>query len=347
VKHSGCKGIAVEAFLLREGYTGVERYILNLIRTLAQSRTGPITLFVLSACRFHPEVSNSNLSVRTFSIGNPVFRALFQHFIFPFWLRGYQKVFFTGYLGSLFFPASRTAISVFDLIALERPDLVKSKTRWYYRMLLPWFMRKAAILLVPSEKVRTGIQSRRNRTGILKLPIPVEEAFHQPGNAAMEYSNGFRKSVLIVGFGEKKKNHHLLRIIAPRLPDCAFLLVGKRIVPEKFPANVRLMGFLPQADLVQLYRQAGALAFLSREEGYGLPIYEALVSGTPVVCWKVAPFTETESPLLHHPDTSELEDYILKLEQVLSRPKPLPADPFQLIHWPEYWSKIESELLRR
>jgi glycosyltransferase involved in cell wall biosynthesis len=339
-------GIAVEAFLLREGHTGVERYILNLIQTLAQIETGPITLFILAGCHFQPTIRNPNLIIKVFPIRNTLVRVVFQHFLFPFWLRSYRKVIFTGYLGSLFFPSARSAISVFDLIALEKPSLVKFKTRWYYQLCLPWFLRKAALLVVPSEKVRKGISQRTKNKSILKLQIPVEESFYRAENEKVDTLSETGNSVLIVGYGEKKKNQHLLRHIAPLFPRCTFFLVGKRVAPEEYPENVVQMGFIPQEDLVRLYRQVDLLAFFSMEEGYGLPIYEALVSGTPVLCWREAPFTEVESPLMHFPAGSNLDDYTLKLGQILSQPKLRVAEAFKMIRWPEYWSKLESELLR-
>lgn len=43
------------------------------------------------------------------------------------------------------------------------------------------------------------------------------------------------------------------------------------------------LGRIPQAVLDGLYRQAVALVFPSKYEGYGLPVVEAMVRGCPVV----------------------------------------------------------------
>jgi glycosyltransferase involved in cell wall biosynthesis len=46
-------------------------------------------------------------------------------------------------------------------------------------------------------------------------------------------------------------------------------------------ADVR--GYVPKAELVELYQHAACLLFPSRYEGFGLPVVEAMACGTPVV----------------------------------------------------------------
>ena len=47
--------------------------------------------------------------------------------------------------------------------------------------------------------------------------------------------------------------------------------------------DVRFLGFVPSADLPALYAAAHVFAYPSEFEGFGLPVLEAMVQGTPVV----------------------------------------------------------------
>ena len=48
--------------------------------------------------------------------------------------------------------------------------------------------------------------------------------------------------------------------------------------------RVRLMGFVGDADLVDLYRAAAAFVSASRDEGFNMPVLEAMASAVPTLC---------------------------------------------------------------
>jgi glycosyltransferase involved in cell wall biosynthesis len=98
------------------------------------------------------------------------------------------------------------------------------------------------------------------------------------------------------------KNHlHLLRAFADQGLGASHDLVligadwpGCEVIHEAIDAlglagSVRRPGFVPDADLPDFYRAATALAFVSRFEGFGLPVVEAQAAGCPLLVSDVDP----------------------------------------------------------
>jgi glycosyltransferase involved in cell wall biosynthesis len=106
--------------------------------------------------------------------------------------------------------------------------------------------------------------------------------------------------VLFVGNCDWRKNSGgMLRAIsalARRRPDSTPILAWAAELDELDAARVRsqarelgierelrLLGFVPDAELAALYRGALGSLFVSRSEGFGYPVVEAMATGCPVI----------------------------------------------------------------
>ncbi|HVU71556.1 MAG TPA: glycosyltransferase family 1 protein, partial [Mycobacteriales bacterium] len=112
--------------------------------------------------------------------------------------------------------------------------------------------------------------------------------------------------LLLVGTLEPRKgiDTAIAALAAPGAPDLPLLLVGQpgwgAIDPIELarsaglaPGRVQPLGRLDDPDLAVTYARASAVLVPSRDEGFGLPVVEAMAHGTPVVVADVPALVET------------------------------------------------------
>ncbi len=112
--------------------------------------------------------------------------------------------------------------------------------------------------------------------------LGVERDIFHPGGAANALPDG-RPYVLFVGTSEPLKNLGTLaeahRIAFPN-DEVALVVAGSAMIAD---ASVHLLGVVEPAVLAGWYRGALAVAVPSLYECFGLPLLEAMSSGTPVI----------------------------------------------------------------
>jgi glycosyltransferase involved in cell wall biosynthesis len=181
--------------------------------------------------------------------------------------------------GPLAPPACPLVVTVHDLAVLRHPETFNLWTRQYSRLCVSRVARAARLVIAVSEHTKRdvvellGTPEERVRV----VPNGVEGIFTPDGPAE---SGDY---VLAVGTIEPRKN-------LPRLAEATRRLgVELRVAGApgwgqvELGTGVQRVGRPTDEELARLYRGARCLAYPSLYEGFGIPIVEAMASGTPVV----------------------------------------------------------------
>jgi glycosyltransferase involved in cell wall biosynthesis len=276
--------VVIDADVLGRERTGDESYVSALLAELAELDHGLRLAAVTRRPDLVPErVEAFRLDARSqilrMSVGMPrLLRQLrprlahFQHVVAP----------------GCPCPA---VVTIHDLSFERHPKLMSRSDRFVFSTMVPRSVRRAARVLAVSEWTKRDL--------VEHYGIPAKKVVVTPNGVDSLFApKGARRDgapyALFVGTLQPRKDPlAALEALALVGRDLRLVLVG----PDKgsgdearrtaaklgLEGRVEFAGHVEKQELAELYRGAACLVFPSRYEGFGLPVVEAMASGTPVV----------------------------------------------------------------
>lgn len=290
---------------------GIGRYTRNLITALARLDTDD-RFTLISFERPVPDrdfPKAPNVHPRVFNFTNRYMTILWQRLRLPI-----PVELFTGLVDVYHGPdfvlppvaRARSVVTIYDLAFLTNPECAMPSLAEYLSAVVPRAARASDRIIAISQATANDLTER--------LAIPPEKiAIAYPGldprftpdrdEAAIEALRAKygiqRPCILAVSTIEPRKNYErLIAAFAQAMhePDGPRMLViaGRKgwlydgvfetVDTLKLGEHVKFLDYVSDAELPLLYKAADVLAMPSISEGFGIPVTEAMASGTPVVC---------------------------------------------------------------
>jgi glycosyltransferase involved in cell wall biosynthesis len=227
------------------------------------------------------------------------------------------------------------AVMVWDFAPFDR-ELQPPRGSLLERLTLPVAIRRGASFVAISEATRSELEERYPRAaGRTVVAHPAADGRFRPevlesdaetlGRLGVE-----RPYVLVTATLEPRKNlPRLIEAFAGLRPeqrgDFQLVLAGARgwqteATLAGIAANagsVLALGFVADEDLPCLYRGAELFCYVSMYEGFGIPVLEAMQSGTAVLTSSVSSMPEVGGDAVSYADPFDVEDIRRRLGELL------------------------------
>jgi glycosyltransferase involved in cell wall biosynthesis len=191
--------------------------------------------------------------------------------------------------------AAKLVVTVHDLAFLAHPDAYPGRGLRWHRDALHRAIERASAFVVPADQVAAQLVLAGAEPSVVRVIEEGADHLPEPDDAAalkLLGAHGLDEEfILAVGTLEPRKNLRRLvsgyAIARPNLPTPYPLVIagpsgwGDALGP--LPEGVVLLGSVAAATLSALYRMAHVVCYVPIEEGFGLPVVEAMHEGTPVV----------------------------------------------------------------
>lgn len=181
-------------------------------------------------------------------------------------------------------PKCPFVLTIHDVMPLKFPHYFPKKHTLMMRYFLPRYLKEASAIICVSETTRKDLIEFFPKLDPVVVPcalLPQKRQYRQEKDPFLLYIGSFEKRKNLEGIFSA---YRLLQKQSFALP---LVIVGKEgennRLPKEIPNGVVHKGYVSEEEKQDLLERASLLIWPSLYEGFGLPLIEAMASGTPIV----------------------------------------------------------------
>lgn len=307
-------------------YQGIENFLTNLLRAWPNNDDDEISVLAneISAKFLQPLPSNFKLEIIKFKKIDKLSIFIFQQLKLGRLLRKRKTdILFCASLNCPWL-YSKKIVTIHD----AAPFIIKGESgrfgKIYWLVSLFFAKHFSRHILTVSEFSRQELINRLKinpkKLSVIYNGAPIILVINK------DQAQTAKSYIVVIGNARTRKNLITLfaayNLIKNDLPDLNLIVVGKmdermQILANSYQSDkIKFTGFISDENKYKLLSQAKALIFPSLYEGFGLPILEAQIMETPVICSDIPAFREVAGTgaLFFNPlSSSNLAEEIKKL----------------------------------
>ena len=331
--------------------TGVSNYTLNLVRSLIKiDKVNTYKLFFSSLRQPLPDEfkrleQHPNVKIYHFRFPPSLLEFLWNRLhILPIELFiGKCDVFHTWDWTQPPTFKAKTVTTIHDFVPLLYPETQHPKTISVFKRKLELASTECSHFICVSRNTKTDLLKFFPLIPFDKISVVYEaadEKYEQFRKSSLEEKQqkinafscqyGLSKFILAQGTREPRKN--LDRLVKAFLefkksnPTSKVELAisgkygwGQDVNPPK-DNSIKILGYIPEKDIVALHASALCLCYPSIYEGFGLPVVKSMKVGTPVITSKTSSLPEVAGDAALSVNPNSVEEIAKAIEKIATSP---------------------------
>ena len=303
--------VFINGRFLSQPFTGVQKYAAGL--SLHLQRLDPSIILVI------PPGTQQFNGLKTLKIGK-LHGILWEQIELPLFLKRIQGSVLVNLCNTAPILFRHQVITIHDLAFEQDKTWVKSSFRLWYKLMIPKIIKTSLLILTVSQFIKNEIKTRY-KTDEGRIHI-IPNGVQMNGEPLQPVIDG--KYLLLTGVNNPRKNAEIVLRLLPEINRLGYKVVttGSPLPPFRnihIPETNGLinLGYVDENTYTSLVRNAAAMIYPSKYEGFGVPVLESIVSGVNVIASDLPVFRESFGDIPgYFSNDQELLANIKKLKEI-------------------------------